>query len=319
MGDVVEGNGPGMRRRPSRLGSCRSLPVTLLAILALLLAACGGAPTTTPDSSASSTAPAASTAASMSPAASSPAAATAPKINGTVTVFAAASLTDAFKEMGQALETANPGAKLTFNFAGSQALRTQLQQGAKADVFASADEKQMTGAQEDGTIASDPKVFVHNKLVVIVPAQNPAGINDLMGLTKPGIKLVLAQKDVPVGNYSRQAFDKLSQDPAYGSDFGAKVLANLVSEETNVKSVVSKVQLGEADAGVVYSSDVTPAVRDAVKIIDIPDQFNVIANYPIATVKDGKNAADGQAFIDYVLSPTGQETLKKHGFIPVSG
>src|SRR5690606_8675042 len=127
----------------------------------------------TPDASAS---PASSAAGSSSPAANSPAA-TAPKIDGTVTVFAAASLTDAFKEMGKALETANPGANIAFNFAGSQALRTQLQQGAKADVFASADEKNMTGAQQDGTIASKPKTFIQNKLVVIVPARNGAGIN----------------------------------------------------------------------------------------------------------------------------------------------
>ncbi|WP_238538527.1 molybdate ABC transporter substrate-binding protein [Nitrolancea hollandica] len=312
----MDGKMPGMRWPQPGLGLNRSLHATLLAILtlvALLLAACGGTPTTTPDSSPSMAAPATSTAAGASPVAA------APTIDGTVTVFAAASLTDAFNEMGKALETANPGTKLAFNFAGSQKLRTQLQQGAKADVFASADEKQMQGAQEDGTIAGDPKIFVHNKLVVIVPAQNKAGINDLKDLTKPGIKLILAQKDVPVGNYSRQSFDKLSQDPAYGSDFATKVLANLVSEETNVKSVVSKVQLGEADAGIVYSSDVTPSVRDAVKIIDIPDQFNVLANYPIATVKDGQNASGGKAFIDYVLSPAGQETLKKWGFIPVSG
>jgi molybdate transport system substrate-binding protein len=250
---------------------------------------------------------------------SSPAATTAPKIDGTTSVFAAASLTDAFNEMGKALETANPGAKVTFNFAGSQQLRTQIQQGTRADVFASADEKQMQGAQQDGTIASEPQAFVHNKLVVIVPAKDQAGINEAKDLAKPGIKLILAQKDVPVGNYTRQSLDKMSQDPAYGSDFSTKVLANLVSEETNVKAVVSKVQLGEADVGFVYSSDVTPAVRDAVKIIEIPDQFNVIANYPIATVKDGQNASGSQAFIDYVLSLAGQETLRKYGFIPVSG
>jgi molybdate transport system substrate-binding protein len=316
LGEVVEGKVPGTRRTQLGFGSIRSLHATLLAILmllALLLAACGSTPPTTLDSSASPAAPAASTAAGASPTA------TAPKIDGTVTVFAAASLTDAFKEMGNALETANPGANIAFNFAGSQALRTQLQQGAKADVFASADEKNMTGAQQDGTIVSEPRTFVQNQLVVIVPARNGAGINEPKDLAKPGVKLVLAQKDVPVGNYSRQILDRMSQDPAYGSDFAAKVLANLVSEETNVKAVLSKVQLDEADAGFVYSSDVTPAVRDAVKVIESPDQFNVIAKYPIATVKDGQNQAGGQAFIDYVLSPAGQQTLKKYGFIPVSG
>lgn len=304
--------------RTKTSGQFPAMILVLVMTLALILVACGGVATTTAPSG-SSTAPAASTAASTSPAAGSAVSAAVPKIDGTVTVFAAASLTDAFNEMGKALEAANPGTKISFNFAGSQALRTQLQQGAKADVFASADEKQMQGAQQDGTIASEPKTFVHNKLVIIVPAKNQAGINEPKDLAKPGIKLVLAQKDVPVGNYARQSFDKMSQDPSYGSDFSTKVLANLVSEETNVKAVVSKVQLGEADAGIVYSTDVTPAVRDAVKIIDIPDQLNVIADYPIATVKDGQNASGGQAFIDYVLSPAGQETLKKYGFITVTG
>ncbi len=313
---MPKGNGQGMRRTQPHFGWNRSLRATLvvfLMIFVLVLAACDGASTATTEQNERTASSPASPAASTSPAAA------APKIDGTVTVFAAASLTDAFNEMGKALETANPGVKVAFNFAGSQKLRTQLQQGARADVFVSANEKQMQSAQEDGTIASDPKIFVHNKLVVIVPVQNEAGINELKDLAKPGIKLVFAQKDVPVGGYSREILDKMSQDPAYGSDFATKVLANLVSDETDVKAVVSKVQLGEADAGIVYSSDVTPAVRDAVKVIDIPDQFNVIANYPIATAKDGENATGGQAFIDYVLSAAGQETLKKHGFIPVSG
>lgn len=313
---MIEGNGPVVqcaKVHPKAPPTFRAAFVGLLTMFALVLAACGGASTATTDTDGGAAEPPASTSASESPAAA------VPKINGTVTVFAAASLTDAFNEMGKALETANPGAKVAFNFAGSQKLRTQLQHGARADVFASANEKQMTGAQEDGTVDSEPKIFVHNKLVVIVPAENPAGIKELKDLANPDLKLVLAQKDVPVGNYSREILDKLSQDPAYGSDFATAVLANLVSEETDVKAVVSKVQLGEADAGVVYSSDVTPAGRDAVKIIDIPDQFNIIANYPIATVKDGENASGGQAFIGYVLSPAGQETLKKHGFNAVSG
>ena len=313
---MAKGNGPVAPWTKVRAEAPRSVQVTLTAlfmIFVLVLATCSrvSSPTTAPSGSLTPT--------SASSTSGSPVVTTAPKIDGTTTVFAAVSLTDAFNEMGKALETANPGAKVTFNFAGSQQLRTQIQQGTRADVFASADEKQMQGAQQDGTIASEPQAFVHNKLVVIVPAKDQAGINEAKDLAKPGIKLILAQKDVPVGNYTRQSLDKMSQDPAYGSDFSTKVLTNLVSEETNVKAVVSKVQLGEADAGFVYSSDVTPAVRDAVKIIEIPDHFNVIANYPIATVKDGQNASGGQAFIDYVLSPAGQETLKKYGFIPVSG
>jgi len=241
----------------------------------------------------------------------------APRILGQLTIFTAASLTEAFKEMGDNIEQANPGTKVTFNFAGSPTLRTQLAQGARADVFASADEPNMQGAQKEGTIASEPRLFVRNQLVVIVPAANPAQVLRLQDLAKPGVKLVLTNKEVPVGNYSRQALTKMSQDVAFGSEFATRVLANLVSEETNVRQVVAKVQLGETHAGIVYSSDVTPAVRGAVKTLAIPDPFNVIAHYPIAVVRDAPNAAGAGAFIDYVLSPAGQAILTKHGFLAV--
>jgi molybdate transport system substrate-binding protein len=240
-----------------------------------------------------------------------------PRIQGQLTIFTAASLTEAFKEMGDNIEQANPGTKVTFNFAGSPTLRTQLAQGARADVFASADEPNMQGAQKEGTIASEPRLFVRNQLVAIVPTANPAQVMRLQDLAKPGVKLVLTNKEVPVGNYSRQALAKMSQDAAFGSEFATRVLANLVSEETNVRQVVAKVQLGEAHAGIVYSSDVTPAVRGAVKVLAIPDPFNVIAHYPIAVVRDAPNAAGARAFIDYVLSPAGQAILTKHGFLAV--
>ena len=241
-----------------------------------------------------------------------------PRIQGQLTIFTAASLTEAFKEMGANIEQANPGTKVIFNFAGSPTLRTQLAQGARADVFASADEPNMQGAQKEGTIASEPRLFVRNQLVAIVPAANPAQVMRLQDLAKPGVKLVLTNKEVPVGNYSRQALAKMSQDAAFGSEFTTRVLANLVSEETNVKQVVAKVQLGEADAGIVYSSDVTPAVRGAVQVLTIPEPFNVIAHYPIAVVRDAPNAAGARAFIDYVLSPAGQAILTKHGFLAVA-
>jgi molybdate transport system substrate-binding protein len=241
-----------------------------------------------------------------------------PRIQGELTIFTAASLTDAFKEMAAQIEQTNPGTRLTFNFAGSPTLRTQLAQGARADVFASADEPNMHGAEKDGTISGGPQIFARNLLVVVVPAKNPSGIHTLQDLAKPKLKLVLTNKDVPVGNYARQALEKLSQDASYGPDFAKRVLANLVSEETNVKQVASKVQLGEADAGIVYSTDVTPALRNAVRVIQIPPEFNVIAKYPIATVKGANNEAGARAFIAYVLSPAGQAILARHGFL-VSG
>src|SRR5262245_4241566 len=157
-----------------------------------------------------------------------------PRVQGELTIFTAASLTDAFKAMAADIEQANPGTKLTFNFAGSPTLRTQLSQGARADVFASADEPNMTGAEKDGTISGQPRIFARNVLVVVVPAKHPAGIQTLQDLAKPHIKLILTNKEVPVGNYARQALEKMSQNPTFGSDFSTRVLANLVSEETNV-------------------------------------------------------------------------------------
>jgi molybdate transport system substrate-binding protein len=243
----------------------------------------------------------------------------APRIQGALTIFTAASLTDVFKEMAAEIEKANPGTKLTFNFAGSPTLRTQLAQGARADVFASADEPNMAGAQQDGTISGQPQIFARNSLVVVVPAKNTAGIHTLQDLAKPNIKLVLTNKEVPVGNYARQALEKMSQNPAFGSDFSKRVLANLVSEETNVRQVAAKVQLGEADAGIVYGTDVTPALRDAVRVIQIPPELNVIARYPIAAVKGAPNEAGARAFIVYVLSPAGQAILVRHDFLPAGG
>ncbi|HQZ90431.1 MAG TPA: molybdate ABC transporter substrate-binding protein [Thermomicrobiales bacterium] len=234
-------------------------------------------------------------------------------LSGSLTVFAAASLTDAFTEIGNRLTAENPGLRISFNFAGSQALVTQLQQGARADVFASADLKQMTAAQGANLIDGNPIVFTHNRLTIIVPASNPGGINAPVDLARPGLKLVIANKDVPAGRYTRQSLDLMSADPAFGADFRARVEANVVSEENNVKQVVTKVQLGEADAGIVYASDVTAAVQGDVATIGIPDSMNVIAEYPIARVAGG-NAALGQAFIDAVLSAAGQQTLQAHGF-----
>lgn len=233
---------------------------------------------------------------------------------GNVTVFAAASLTDAFQEMAMSIAKNAPGAHFAFNFGGSPTLRTQLAQGARADVFASADEPNMQAAEKDGTIVGQPLIFARNKLVVIVPVANPAGIHRLQDLARSGIKLVLAQAAVPVGNYARQAFAKLSKDASFGPTFATQVARNVVSDEADVKGVVAKVQLGEADAGVVYQTDVTAAVRPKVALLAIPDQFNVIASYPIAAVKGAPNRAGGQAFIAYVLSPAGQNILAKYGF-----
>ncbi|HEX5505582.1 MAG TPA: molybdate ABC transporter substrate-binding protein [Thermomicrobiales bacterium] len=277
--------------------------------LAALLVACGtgGATGTAPAAGGATSASAGGAAATGSP----------PRITGNLTVFAASSLTDAFGAMKRAIEAANPGTTITFNFAASSTLETQLAQGALADVFASADEAQMAKAQQAGVLAGDSRLFVRNTPVVIVPANNPAGIAVPRDLAKPGVKLVLAAQEVPIGAYARQVLDKMGRDPAYGQDFSRKALANVVSNETNVRQVVAKIQLGEGDAGIVYASDVTPAVRGQVKVIPIPEDVNVIAQYPAAVVEGAANAAGARAFLDYLVAPAGQAILAQWGFVPL--
>jgi molybdate transport system substrate-binding protein len=229
-------------------------------------------------------------------------------------VFAASSLTDAFTEIGKTFESSHPGVTVTLNFAGSQALRTQIEEGAPVDVFASASDKEMDTLVTGKFVAEGtPQVFLTNKLVVILPAINPAALEKLEDLARPGIKLVLAAEEVPVGNYARQALDKMNG--SFGADFKDKVLANVVSNEDNVKQVVAKVQLGEADAGIVYTSDAI-ATPD-LKTIEIPAELNVIAKYPIASLTASAHPDPAKEFIDYVLSPEGQGILKKWGFAPV--
>lgn len=235
-------------------------------------------------------------------------------LSGDIIVFAAASLTDAFSEIGEAFTTANPDAVVEFNFAGSSALRTQLEEGAPADVFASADVVQMSNAQESGVASEDDTIFVRNSLVVITPADNPGEIETLADLATPGINLVLAAPEVPVGNYARQVLESAEGDPEYGAGFSDSVLANLVSNEANVRQVVVKVELGEADAGIVYGSDVTPSVAASLAVIEIPEALNVVAEYPIALTAETENSEVAQAFIDFVLSSEGQSILASWGF-----
>jgi molybdate transport system substrate-binding protein len=236
----------------------------------------------------------------------------------TLTVYAAASLTDAFKEIGANFKHAHANVTAAFNFAGSQQLEQQLAQGATADVFASANTSYMDAAIKAGVIADGTqKTFVRNRLIVNVPKDNPAHIQTLQDLGKPGIKIVLADKSVPVGQYALAFLDKASADPAFGATYKANVLKNVASYEDNVKSVFSKVQLGEADAGIVYTSDVSTH-GDEVGSLGIPDALNTIAVYPIAALKVSHNAGTAQQFVAYVLSAEGQSVLKKYGFVEAS-
>ena len=278
---------------------------SLIVALAIVSSAC--APAATPTAAHATAVPAATSVPTAAPT-STPAPAT-------LTVFAAASLTGAFGDIGKAFEAAHPGVTVKFNFAGSQALRTQIEQGAAVDVFASADHKNMDPLATENLVASGaPKDFATNLLTVILPPNNPASIQSLQDLAKPGLKIVLEDPSVPAGNYTRQILTNMSKDPTYGSDFGTKVLANVVTNETDVKQVVAKVDQGEGDAGVVYLTDAS--AQPDLKTIAIPANYNVVARYPITALAKAPNSNLAAAFVAYVLSADGQAVMKKWGFSP---
>jgi len=234
----------------------------------------------------------------------------------TLTVMAAASLTGAFEDLGSQFEADHPGVTLQFNFAGSQQLAQQLEQGALADVFASANPAQMNVVVETGRIARDaPKTFVQNRLVVVFPKDNPAGLAGLGDLANANLKLVFAAPEVPAGQYSLDFLDKAAAEGRYGAGYKEKVLANVVSYEENVKSVLTKVALGEADGGIVYTSDVTGPDAGRVGQIEIPEDLNVIATYPIAAIQDSPHPDEARQFVDFVLSSEGQAVLGRYGFM----
>lgn len=233
-------------------------------------------------------------------------------------VFAAASLTEPFSEIGTLFESLHPGVTVLFNFAGSQQLAQQINEGAPADVFASANNTRMNMVIEAGGVVSGTQqIFAQNRLVVIYPLDHPVDLKDLFELTRTGLKLVFAAQEVPVGQYTQSFLDKASIDAAYGAMYKDDVLNNVVSYEDNVKAVLTKVALGEADAGIVYASDISGADADKVGQLEIPDELNVIATYPIAPVRDSDNLEMAQAFIELVLSPEGQALLVKYNFISV--
>jgi len=247
----------------------------VLTVAALVLAACGGGDDDSGGGSASGS-------------------------SNEIKVFAAASLTAAFTKLGERYSSANGGTKVTFNFAGSQALATQIQQAAPADVFASADIPSMDKVKD---LVGTPQNFASNLLAIVVEKGNPKGVKGLDDLASPDLKVVLAAEEVPAGKYAKQVLDK------------AGVSVSPVSQEDNVKAVVTKVSLGEADAGIVYVTDVT-AGGDKVEGVDIRDDQNVMATYPIATVKARKAQGKAKAFMDLVLSADGQQVLKEYGFLP---
>lgn len=232
----------------------------------------------------------------------SAAAPTATGPNGSIAVLAAASLTAAFTKIGTDFQSGHPGTSVHFSFAGSATLVAQVQQGAVADVLASADQPNMQKLADARLLQGSPSTFARNRLQIVVGAGNPKHITGLSDLAQPGLIVVLCAAVVPCGRYASQALQK------------AGVTVHPASLEADVKAVTSKVALGEADAGIVYVTDVK-AAGAAVKGVDIPDNLNVVATYPVAVLKDSPNVALARAFVDYLDSPAGQRTLSRYGFL----
>lgn len=225
-------------------------------------------------------------------------------VEGDLVVFAAASLTDAFTAIGEAFESEHPDVDITFNFAASSDLVTQIDEGAPADVFASADQRNMDKLVEADRVAADPETFATNSLAIIVEAGNPEDIESVDDLADPDLIVVTCDPEVPIGRYSQEVFDAA----------GVEVTPD--SLEENVRGIVTKVVEGEADAGLVYVTDVIAAGDDA-EGIEIPTDINVVAAYPIAPVADAPNPDAAAAFTEFVLGDEGQATLGEFGFGPI--
>jgi molybdate transport system substrate-binding protein len=268
------------------------VPLTLIAFVA---AACGSDDNGSADTTAAPATEAPATTAAAAPTT------TEPSVSGDITVFAAASLTDAFTAVGETFTEANPDAKATFSFDASSALVTQITEGAPADLFASADTANMDKLTTAGLNGTEPVIFATNLLTIIVPPGNPKGITGVADLAKPDLKVVLCAAEVPCGKYAQQILTT------------AGVAVTPVSLEQNVKGVVTKVTADEADAGIVYVTDVI-AEGDAAAGVEIPADINVVAEYPIASVKASTNSEVDQAFIDFLTGPDGQAIMAKYGF-----
>jgi molybdate transport system substrate-binding protein len=262
-----------VRRTAATVGS--------LGLCAALLAACGSSSS----GGTGSTAPASSSA---------------PAVTGSVTVFAASSLKEAFTRIAQQFEAANPGVKVTFSFAASSALSTQINSGAPADVFASASATTMQQVVDKGG-ASNPTNFVKNVMEIATPPSNPANVTSVDDLAKSTVKVALCQPQVPCGSTAQKVFTN------------AGITVTPVTQEPDVKSVLAKVTLGEVDAGVVYVTDVQ-AAGTTVKGVQIPANVNASTTYPIAALTKASNAAGAAAFVAFVLSPAGQSVLTAAGF-----
>ena len=224
-------------------------------------------------------------------------------------VFAAASLREVFQTIALTFEKQHPNLKVRFNFAGSQDLRVQIEHGAKADVFASADWKNMKSLAGQGLVVA-PAVFASNLPVVVVPKNNPAKVTTFADLSKV-TRLVVGAPEVPVGAYTETIF--AAAEKLYGKAFGEKLRANVRSRELNVRQVLTKVAMGEADAGIVYKTDAL-TMPDKVQIVEVPPAIDVVAEYPMATLKAAPHTDLARDFVRLVLSKEGEKVLTSAGF-----
>ncbi len=228
-----------------------------------------------------------------------------------LTIFAASSLTDVFQEVAEAFEDAHPDVEVRLNLAASSTLRAQLQRGARADLFASADLLQMEAAQRAGAIDGEPVVFTTNRLAIIVPV-GPGVVASLSDLAGDGVTLALAAPHTPIGAYTETAFQRLAADAAFGPAFVARVRANAVTEALNARQAVATVELGEIDAALAYLTDA--AAGTGLRAIPLPDEFNVLAVYPIGVVSGGKSPGLARQFVELLRSEEGVAILQLHEF-----
>jgi molybdate transport system substrate-binding protein len=233
-----------------------------------------------------------------------------------LTIYGAASLKGALEAARAAYETAIPGATVTLSTGSSAALETQIEQGAPADVFLSADTTNPKKLVDAGLADAAAVTFAANELTVIVPTANPAGITSSKDLARSGVKVIAAGDEVPITKYAAQLVDNLAKEAGYPADFAAKYTANIASKEEDVKSVVAKIEIGEGDAGIVYVTDAKASTK--VTTVDVPPSANVPATYAGVVVKASKNAAAAKAFLDWFAGPDGQAILSSFGFLPPS-
>lgn len=234
-----------------------------------------------------------------------------------LTVFAASSLTDAFLDIREQFEAQYPHIHINYSFGGSSTLATQILEGAPADIFASANIQQMTLVDSEALLSESPTSLTYNQLVIIVPQDNPANIASLDDFNTADLRIITATEGVPIRIYTDNLLDQLAESSVFGSQFREAFLANIVSEELNVRDIVAKIALGEGDVAIVYQSDVTADIANNLITIPLPAEFNPIVTYPIGILNHSEHQSVAQIFVDFLMSESGQANFARWGFLPL--